>query len=478
MTSLISDLTQSAQALDAQQVGIQVSGNNLANIDNANYATESVNFAASGVYNEEPIGEMSYGVTVTGVTEARNPFLDAQVVSENSVTGSLQAQVTQLTTAQSYLGESVSSATSTGSISDSATTGGISTALNNFFNSFSDLATSPTDSGAKQTVVQNASTLASTINAANTQLTGLQSQIGTQITQDTQTANGLLQSIASLNQQIQQYQVQNPSSTPNDLIDQRQGDVQQLSQLMNITTSTIPNSYGQIQVSTLDANSNPVTLVSKTSVDGPVTFTGSGFTAGTPQTTLGLTGGSLQGNLSASTGEVQTMINGLQSLASQMTTAVNSAYNPGGTGNNFFASTPASGTLISLDPSLTASSLTATATANSGANELAVAVTNVQNQTFSTSGGDQINGTLNGFYNQTVTGIGESIDGAQSQLTDQTAVQNMVNQQQSSVSGVNQDEEMTNLITFQRAFEAQARVMNTINDELDTVVNGLFGDSN
>jgi len=131
--------------------------------------------------------------------------------------------------------------------------------------------------------------------------------------------------------------------------------------------------------------------------------------------------------------------------------------------------------LLTVDPSLSASTVKSTDTGNAGANELALAVAQVQNQTFSTSTGGLINGTIGGFYAQAVTGIGESLSGAQTQLTDQTAVQSMVEQQRNSVSGVNQDEELTNLMTYQSAFQAQARVMNTVNDCLDIVCNGLFG---
>jgi len=476
MAGLITDLSQSAQALDAQQLGLQITSNNLANVNNSSYATESVQLGSTGVI-ETNIGEVNMGVEATGVTEARDPFLDAQVAQEISQTSSLQAQDTQLTQAQSYLGEQVNSSTSTTSITDTSTsTTGISSALNNFFDSFSNLASNPTDTGAQQTVLQNASTLADTVNTAYSQLQSLQGGITTQIQQDVGTVNGLLQNIAQLTGQIQQYNVQNPNSTPNDLVDQRQADVEQLAGYMNVTTSTIPNSYGQIQVTALDANSNPVTLVSKTSVEGNgITFTGAGFTGGVPSTTLGLTAGSLEGNLTASTGAIQTLINNLGATASQLTSAVNTAYNPTGATGNFFASTPSSGQLLSLDPTLNAGTLKTTNTGNPGANELALAVAQVQSQTFSTANGDQVNGTIGGFYSSAVTGIGESIDGVESQLTDQTAVQNLVEQQRSSVSGVNQDDELTNLMTYQSAFQAQARVMNTVNDLLDVVCNGLFG---
>jgi flagellar hook-associated protein 1 FlgK len=475
MAGLITDLSQSAQGLDAQQLGLQVTGNNLANVNNPNYATESVQLGSSGAI-DAATGEVSMGVQVIGITEARDPFLDAQVAQEISQTNSLQEQVTQLTAAQSYLGEQVNSSTNTSSITDaSQSTSGISSALNNFFDSFNSLAATPTDSGAQQTVIQSAGTLVNTINTAYSQLQSLQGDLNTQITQNVSAANGLLKSIATLNGQIQQYNIQNPNSTPNDLVDQREGDVEQLAQYMNFTTSTIPNSNGQIQVTALDTNANPVILVSKTTVNGGIAFTGTSFTAGTPTATLDLTGGSLQGDLIASTGPIQTLMNNLTTTSSQLTTAVNTAYNPMGTTGNFFQGTPPSGSLIALDPTLSASTLKSTNTGNPGANELALAVAQVQNQNFSTAGGDQINGTIGGYYSQAVTSIGESIDTAQSQLTDQTAVQTMVQQQRDSVSGVNQDDELTNLMTYQSAFQAQARVMNTVDDLLDVICNGLFG---
>jgi flagellar hook-associated protein 1 FlgK len=478
MAGLLTGLQQSARALEAQQLGLQVTGNNLANVNNTSYARESVVLGTPGVM-ETTAGEQSMGLEATGIQESRNSFLDAQVNSETAQTSTLQAQSTQLTLAQSYLDEQVSNNSSSSSISDpSQTTSGISSALDSFFNAFSALAASPSDSAAQQTVLQSGSTLANTLNTTYSQLQSLQGSITSQVNQNVGTVNGLLQNIASLNGQIEQYNVQSPNSSTssaNNLVDQRQADLQQLAGYMNFTTSAIPNSDGQIQVTTLDANSNPVTLVSKSTVEGGISFDGSQFSGGVPSTVLALTGGSLQGDVAASQGGIQQLMDNLSTTASQITTAVNDAYNPTKATGNFFASAPSSGSIISLDPSLSASTLKTTNTGDSGANELALAVSQIPNQTFSTSNGDLINGTIGGYYSQGVTSLGESIDGVQSQLSDQTAVQTMVQQQQQSVSGVNEDEELTNLMTYQNAYSAQADVINTLNSCLSTVISGLFG---
>jgi len=478
MAGLITELNQAAGAMGAQQLGLQITSNNLANVNNPNYSRQTLALGAVGVQ-ESGIGEISMGVDAEGIQQDVNPFLNAQVTQELSQTGTLQAQVTQLTQAQSYLGEQVNSSTTTSSITnDPSSTSGISTAMDSFFNAFSSLAASPTDTGAQQTVVQTAGTLVDTINTTNSQLQSLQGDINTQINQDVGTVNGLLKDVATLNGQISQYDVQNPNSTANDLNDQRQADLEQLAGYMNFTTSTVPNSNGQIQITALDQNSNPVTLLSKTSVEGGgIAFNGAGFTGGVPTATLALTGGSLEGNLSSSTGAVQTLMNNLATTASQLTSAVNSAYNPTGTTGNFFQSIPSTGDLITLDPSLTATTLKSTNTGNAGANELALAVSDIPNKTFSTGSGGLINGTIGGYYSAAVTSIGESIDSAQSQLSDQTAVQNLVQSQQASVSGVNQDEELTNLMTYQSAFQAQAQVVNTVNTCLTAIVATLFGDT-
>jgi flagellar hook-associated protein 1 FlgK len=475
MAGLITDLLSSSQALAAQQAGLQVVSNNLANVNTPGYSRQSIVLGSAGVMNS-PIGEVSMGVSATGIQQARNPFLDAQVTQELSQTAILQSQDTQLQQAQANLGETVSSTSTSASIdSTSQSTTGISSALNNFFNSFTALASSPTNTGDKQVVVQTAGTLVNTINNADSALSSLQSSITAETTQDVGTANGLLKQIAQLNGQIQQYEIQGNGSA-NDLVDQRQSDLEQLAGYMNFTTSNIPGTDGQIAVTALDASSNPVTLVSKTTVEGSgITFDGTNFSGGSPSTQLAFTGGSLQGNITARDGDIQTLRNNLATTSSQLTTAVNAAYNPTGTTGNFFQTTPSSGQLITLDPTLSVSTLKSTNTGDAGANELALAVSNVATQTFSTAGGDQINGTIGGFYAQAVTSLGESITGVESQLTDQTNVQNMVQTQQASVSGVDQDQELTNLLTFQRAFQAQARVMNTVNDLLDVVVNGLFG---
>jgi flagellar hook-associated protein 1 FlgK len=151
---------------------------------------------------------------------------------------------------------------------------------------------------------------------------------------------------------------------------------------------------------------------------------------------------------------------------------VNAAYNPTGSTGNFFATPPASG-LIAVDPSVTAATLKATDTGSAGSNELAIAVSSVASTNYSTTSGDAISGTPAGFYASVVSGLGSQISTSTSNLANQQLVASSVSEQRDSVSGVSLDEETTDLLSYQRAFEASARFVTTMDDLLNTVVNQM-----
>ena len=159
-------------------------------------------------------------------------------------------------------------------------------------------------------------------------------------------------------------------------------------------------------------------------------------------------------------------------------TSVNAAYNPSGTGNNFFSTSGTTASTISLDPSLTASNIHAGSSGNSGDNSIAVAIGNLANQTFSTAGGDQISGTFSSFYNNAVTGFGQTLSGVNDQATNATNIQTLVSNQRSTVSGVSLDDEMTNLLMYQRSYQASSQVFQTIDSLLDATINSLGTISN
>jgi flagellar hook-associated protein 1 FlgK len=469
MSGLYSTLDASVSALNAQSVAINTTGNNLANVNNANYAREVVNFGSLGTV-DTSTGPESMGLTALSVTQDRSAVLDSQVRDADSQASYYTTQQNVYNQAQAALGQTVSSSTSSGTAS-STSDSGVGSALDDFFNAFQSLAANPSDSGAQQTVVQAASILTDRLQSSDANLAQVQSGADEQVASDVTTANTLLGEVAGLNTQIGRLEINDPGAAV-DLRDQREGDLEQLAGLMPVTVTE--GSNGEDTITAAGSTGSAVTLVSGSTVTGPVTFDGTSvISAGSPATALALSGGTIQGGIDASTGGIQTLRDSLNAIANELVTSVNGAYNPTGTGNNFFNSSNTTAGTISLDPTLTASNVQSGVSGDPGDNSIALAVANLAGTTFSTSGGDSIDGTFDSYYDGAVTGFGQTLSGVNDQATDTASIQTLVTNQRQSVSGVNLDEEMSNLLMYQRSYQASAQVFQTVDSLLDAVVNTL-----
>jgi len=468
MAGLFSTLQATNTALNAQTTAINVTSNNIANINNPNYSEETVD------YTDLPMvptaeGEQSTGITVS-VSQQRSAILDQMVREEASLTGGYGQQQSLLQQAQAALGDSISdSATaSTSSSSTTTTESGLSAALDSFFNAWQGYAANPTSPAEAGALVQQAQVLTDRFQQIDSNLAQVQTNADTSAGNDVGTANTLLQQVASLNTQILSVDAASPGSALQ-LQDQREGDLEQLAGLMPVTVT--PEANGEVSLSAATAAGGTAALVTNGTVEGTLSYASGTVSVGS--TALSLSSGSIDGSITASTGPVQTLRTQLDALANQLVTSVNAAYNPTSTtGGNFFDASGLTAGTISLDPSLTTSTVTA-GTGAAGDNTLALAVAGVANQQFSTSGGDQITGTLTSAYAYAASGIGQALDTATTQNDDQTNVQTIVENQRQSASGVSLDQEMSNLMTYQRSYQAASEVFQVVDDLLDQVVNDL-----
>jgi flagellar hook-associated protein 1 FlgK len=329
--------------------------------------------------------------------------------------------------------------------------------------------------GNRQTLVQYAGALTDTLNQTDANLAQVQSDLTTQATSDAGNANTLLSQIANLNTEIGRLEVNAPGSAV-DLRDERQAKVESLGKLMSIQTQADTNGSGEISVSALDGSGNSVPLVTDSTVLGSVAISGTTVTAGSPATVLALTGGSINGALTARDGAIKDLRDNLNSLASQLITSVNSAYNPTATvGKDFFTGTNAGD--IAVNSSINASTLVSSSTGVAGDSDIAQAVADLANTTFSTSAGDAINGTFSQSYSNSATALGQTLSTINDKVSNQTTISTLVSTQRNSVSGVSMDEEMANLIKYQQAYQASARVVQTIDSLLSTVISSLGSSS-
>lgn len=445
-----------ATSLSAEQQASEITGNNLANVNNPTYSREQL-VMQSALPVDTPIGQEGTGVDASSIQQFRDAYVDSQVVSQTSVTSSYTAQQSTLQNAEIYLDEQLQAGSATDSTTNSPN--GLSANISNLFNQFSGLTTSNTQAAAGTTIA-DAQNLAKQFNQVSASLSNIQGNTNQSVQTGVAAANQDLATIAGLNQQIAVATAS--GGTADALVDQRQTTLQNLASYVNFSSSTESNG-------SVDVSIGGVSMVAGvTTPDQLQTFTNSSGNlmvqaqnAGTPLT---ITGGSIGGNITARDGALATLQSGLDAVASNLITQVNTVYNAS-TGENFFTGADASD--IAVNSSVGASDLN-TAVSNDGslasnlANLATTPISSLKNQTLQAS------------YDSTVSGLGDSIDIATGQLNSNQTVAQMLSNQQSSVSGVNTDEEMTNLIEFQKAYEASAELISTVSNMLETVIDMAY----
>ena len=459
-----------SRAMQAQMTGVEVTGQNLANVSTTGYTRQTVDIQASPDISTS-IGDEGTGANAVAIQQAVNSMLNGQIVTQQSSSSYWSAQQSALQSLQTNLDEFLNGTASTSSGSTNTTSDtGLAGQLSSLFDDFQAVATSPTSISARQELISQAQTLASTFNQVDSQFGATRTSLNSSVTNAVSSANQLLTGIAQLNGQISSAEFS--GGTPNDLLDEQQQDLQNLAKLTNIQTST--GSNGSVDVSI-----GGQSLVSGDKVlDTLQTYDASGNGSGqllvqtaTGGVDLTLTGGSIQGTIDTRDGELTTMQKSINTLASSLITQVNSV-NSGGysltgtTGTDFFTGTDASNISVNQslvnDPSLVQASGSATA---SGDNTVALQLADLGSATQSNLDGQ----TFGDSYGETVAALGDALSNANTQVTNQSAVSNMLSTQQSSVSGVNIDQEMTNLIGFQRAYEASAELVTTVNQMMETL---------
>jgi flagellar hook-associated protein 1 len=464
MSGLFGSLNQSVSALSAHSRGIETAGRNLSNVNNPNYSRQRVLMGDRGTV-VTPNGAQSLGIEAKAIQQLRDALMDTQVVREISLSSSARAGMNGFAKAQAALGETIDR---TAAMDGGTSATGLDVAIADFFNGFNAFAAQPTDHGTRQTLVQRAALLAERFRLTDQRLDQVQQNLTYEANADAQEINRITSSIAELNNQISRFELTAPGSAV-DLRDQRQAKLEELAAKISFETEPSTGAAGSINVFVRDANGDPLNLVTR-STPAAVAFDGNSVTVG--GTAVALSGGSIHGALAARDGAVQDVRDRLDAMARQLVVSVNAAYNPDNTGNFFDPATTGAGS-IRLDPALTAANLKASVNNVAGDNDIAVAVAAVGQHRFAVTGGDEFDGTFAQYYSGVVSDLGQAVASSRSRFEDQSTIESLVRRQRDSVSGVSLDEEMADLLKFQRAFQASARVFSVIDDLLNTVVNRL-----
>jgi flagellar hook-associated protein 1 FlgK len=306
----------SVTALQAFQAAISVTSNNVANASTPGYDRETVNLN-EGVPQSNGSVSVGSGVVVSGISRSFS-----------------QAAANQLNTSQSTLGQLTALQGYTTQIDNlfGTTIGGLTTSLQNFYGGYSDVANAPTSTAARQALLGDAQSVANSFQNASSELNNLNTDVNSRISADVTQINSIATAITTLNKQIVVGTAQDGGQPPNELIDQRDQLVSNLSQLVGVSTTTDSNGALNVFV----GNGQPLVLQQQTTqlTTVPNQFNASQLEISTSALngnviSGNITSGDLGGLLAARSQVINPALNQLGQIATGLSQTVNSQQSAG-----------------------------------------------------------------------------------------------------------------------------------------------------
>lgn len=506
------------KALYAQQRGLYTTGHNISNVNTDGYSRQRSNFVSAPPYPPQTFfkpkipGQMGTGVEIGSVQRVRDQFLDFQYRIENSRANYWAKRSEALSRMEELLNE--------------PTENGISKTLDRFWQSLQDLVDDVENTGARSVVAQRALALAETYNHMSRSLQSIQMDLKDQIDVNVGNINSLVRQIHAINEQI--VKIEPHELLPNDMYDERDRLIDELSKYVNIKVHYSSSSTGSLDIA--DGLASIELLDSKGHSFGNgvylINISGSGSIQDAvnelsvepkgdydPITKIEIAGnhslGDLDlldsmGTLSALIeaygyvdgededgdpivkGEYPEMLANLDLMVREFAKAFNEQHNAGldleGNQGTIEFFVPNDGTdeitaenitvnqEILDKPELIAASIDGEGSQNAN-NALELS------KLFDKDIEALNDSSVRTFYTMLIGELGVRGQEAGRMVENTEILRAQVNDQRRSVSAVSLDEEMTNLIKFQHAYNAAARNMTALDEMLDRIINnmGLVG---
>ncbi len=260
-------------ALFASQVQLQVTGQNISNVNTEGYARRSV-VLEEGPYVDYSPGQLGTGVKAKEVARSFDEMVESLYLEQASLKDKWGNLWEQLKSVENLLNESSGT--------------GVSNTLSQYFNSWNEVSQRPENYGARQSVVNDAATLISTLKQVDADLSLMQQRINSTVSAQVDEANKLMAEISDLNKEIQVHHIEGQNNA-NTLLDERARKVRELGKLVDI--KTIDNGGGNFTILTksgqnlvdgashfqlsFDSPSKTVDLRTGSTFEGNVYFDGS-----------------------------------------------------------------------------------------------------------------------------------------------------------------------------------------------------------
>jgi flagellar hook-associated protein 1 FlgK len=467
MPDIYGILNVATRSLLTQQKAIDVTGQNIANVNTPGYSRQRVVMEPSTPINFHP-GQMGTGVQAAEIQRIYDGFIGSQINGENASLGQWEATESGLSRIELIFNESAGV--------------GLEQAMSAFWAAWQDLTNNPSGYPERTALLSRSDTLARTFNTMSTNVQQIQMDYDRTIAGTVDDINLLTRQIEDLNTKIGEVEIAGQNS--NDYRDQRDQRLKELAKLIDI--STYENDRGQVTV--LTGNGTPLVqspyafeLTTVTNSAGLQNVAWTDRSGSTIDITSAIKGGELKGWLDVRDGYAQDYLDRLDALAGTIINEVNLIHQAGFgmtidpvtggpvTGQPFFTGTTAS--TMAIDPLIASDvnriAAAATAATVPGDNRNAVAMVNLQGAlTMNTN-----STTFDNYYSALASGVGNDVRNAAANHEYEDAMVAHLENYRESVSGVSLDEEMVNLVKFQHAYEAAAKLITTVDDMLNTVLN-------
>ncbi len=457
--SLGAQLAMARDALLSHQNSLNTISHNVANVDTLGYHRQrTVLGAKAGLPGIN--GTYGQGVEVLGIQRAQVEYISRQERVDSSLVGRWSGQRDSMMRVEETLNE----------LGDY----GIGTALDNFWNSWQDLANDADNASARTAVVTAAKDLGYSMATTYSSMDSQREQINTEMMAQSGSINLYAARIANLNEQIADLVAS--GQVPNDLLDARELLLKDLSALVNVHVEYEDTGAANVYIGSeemVHRDSNREIAWQGTG-DSSLGKNGGNFVWSDNGNEVSISSGYIYGMLQTRD-EIGDILAELDMIADAVRSSVNAAHVEGighddTTGNVFFRDDVTGARSLLVDDEIleNVDKVAASTVSATGANDLAHDIYELQ---FANPWGDSR--TINGRYATLVADIGTTVQNADLRYeTAEAALQQTENLQQ-EYTGVNLDEEMSAMINTQYAYNAASKVFNTVEKMMDIVVNGL-----
>lgn len=480
MSGLFGSLNSATSGMTSAQTVLQTISHNVANANTDGYSKQRVTLETNNPFNKSGVGQLGTGVRVSGVIRVVDDAVVEQLRDENSTLAKFESKSDALQQLEAIFNEPSKT--------------GLSNNLSEVFASWTYLGSNPEIATAKTMVVQNSETMTDTMNHMATQLEKLQGNTIKGIEQDVKDFNTKLEQLNSLNKQVS-YSISS-GQTPNDLLDKQDALLSEMSELAGVEVkfdemrqATVSIGGQELLTPTSMQKLAVVTEVNEDTPDG--LEKGSIVLAGDHSKEIVLTSGSAKGSQEA-LAEINKQAANLNDFAYTFASAVNMIHSDNGDGEPFFdlgadgnyAKNISVQSELAKDPEKVSSAKSLDKPA-AGDGSRAQAIADLQNTKLNFSNPtkidydettmtikDQANGTsVSNGYNDIVTEIGITKQQSDNMFASQEDLVQLLDQRRQSISGVSINEEVASMIQHQSAFQANSRMISTISEMLDTLIN-------